>query len=165
MLSTFSIGWSISQRMTRGKAGQISSVFLAGVLAEHTSCRSRRRGDPKTTIRHRRHTCTSVCHASNSAQKTNIASRTSSGSKSTRPTLYRVSQLWLDKVTQRTYVDVGWLISCQSSDVHDLSTSGNSLRSVTQGGWEVMQRTRAGRCWSTGGKLDDGSAFERGHLG
>ena len=55
---------SALSRMRRGKDGQTSSVSLAGVLGVQTSRRLRRRGDPKTTLRHRRHTCTSVCHAS-----------------------------------------------------------------------------------------------------
>jgi hypothetical protein len=48
----------------RGRGGQTSSVSLAGVLATQKRCRLRRRGDPKTRLRHRRHTCTSDCHAS-----------------------------------------------------------------------------------------------------
>ena len=75
--------------MKIGNAGQTSSVSLAGVLAVQTSCRSRRCGDLKTALRHRRWTCTSICHASisffengASPQKSNISSRTSSGSTS-----------------------------------------------------------------------------------
>ena len=84
--------------MVRGKAGQTSSVSLAGVLAVQTSCKSRRRGDPKTRVLQRRHTCTSFCHdsiflfacsssgrnrfrtTSTFMQRSNIDSRTSSGS-------------------------------------------------------------------------------------
>ena len=79
--STFSL-----HSIERGKAGQTSSVSFAGILAEHTSCRLSRRGDPKTMHRQRRHTCTSVCHPSiryaSRTKKSNICSRTSSGSMS-----------------------------------------------------------------------------------
>ena len=84
--------------MVRGKAGQTSSVSLTGVLAVQTSCKSRRRGDPKMRVLQRRHTCTSFCHdsifrfacsssgrnrfrnTSTLMQRSNIDSRTSSGS-------------------------------------------------------------------------------------
>jgi hypothetical protein len=81
----------------RGKAGQMSSVYLAGVLGVQTSRRSRRRGDPKTRLLHLRHTCTSVCHSisvltlDEFVWKSKISSRTSSGSTSIRftwPTSY-----------------------------------------------------------------------------
>ena len=81
--------------MTRGKAGQTSRSSLAGVPGIQTSRRLRRRGDPKTTRRHRLHTCNSVRHAATSpgpfglfgsdnltTWKSNISSRTSSGSTS-----------------------------------------------------------------------------------
>ena len=65
-----------------------------------------------------------------------------------------------------TYIVVG--ISCQSSDVHELSTSllnGNLSGSVTQGGSEVVEKE--GRCWSMVGRLelDDGHPVERGYFG
>ena len=47
---------------TMGKAGQICSNLLVGVVLVHLSRKSRRRGDPKTRYRHRRHTCVSVFH-------------------------------------------------------------------------------------------------------
>lgn len=80
----------VPSRMRRSNAGQTSSVSFAGVLEEQTSRKLRRRGDPKTMLRHRRHTCTSDCHASmsffenvaSSAKKSNTSSRTSSGSMS-----------------------------------------------------------------------------------
>src|SRR6266850_7506891 len=50
------------QDMLIGKGGQISSDVLAGVLSVQTSCRFRRRGDPKITHLHLRHTCISACH-------------------------------------------------------------------------------------------------------
>ena len=54
MSSTSSVGWSLS-RMRRGKDGQTSSVSLAGVSDVQTSRKFRRRADPKTTRRQRRH--------------------------------------------------------------------------------------------------------------
>jgi len=45
-----------------GNGGQTSSNLALGVMLVQTSCRSRRRGDPKTTCRHRRHTCVSIFH-------------------------------------------------------------------------------------------------------
>ena len=45
-----------------GKGGQISSNLLTGVVLVQTSRKARRRGDPKTTCRHRRHTCVSGLH-------------------------------------------------------------------------------------------------------
>jgi hypothetical protein len=89
--------------ITRGKAGQTSRHFLAGVLGVQTNRRLRRLDDPKTRHRHRLHTCTSVCHASMSpfspyistALISNIASRTLSGSTSigvTWSTWIRVGQ-------------------------------------------------------------------------
>ena len=163
--------------MKRGNAGQTSSVSLAGVLVVQTSCRWRRRGDPKTTFRHRRHTWARFCHASNSslvitlfsrAQKSNIASRASSGRMSIRPTSHQGSQQSLIReVAQRTYIDVGWPIHRQYRAVHGLSTSlpgVNLLESVTQGGQEMVEGE--GGCWSEVGRLDDGGhAFERGHFG
>ena len=59
-----------SSNTSIGKSGQASSVFLTGVLRVHQSRRSRRRGDPKTTFRHFRHTCTSACQASVRASST-----------------------------------------------------------------------------------------------
>ena len=120
--------WS---QMTKGKAGQTSSMSFAGVLGVKKRRRFRRRGDPKTTLRHRQHTCTSDCHASipfyvtesralvsGVAQKLNIDSRISSGSVSiviTRPTPPRVSQSSLRRdVTQRTH-----------SDMHDFPPSAS----------------------------------------
>ena len=50
--------------MTIGKGGQTASNCLTGFLAVQTRQISRRSGDPKTTFRHFRHTCTSVRHAS-----------------------------------------------------------------------------------------------------
>src|SRR5712691_2656340 len=47
---------------TIGKGGQISSNLLTGVVLVQRSRKSRRRGDPKTTCRHRRHTCVSGFH-------------------------------------------------------------------------------------------------------
>jgi hypothetical protein len=49
---------------TIGSAGQISSIFLAGVLFVQRSRRSSQPGDPNTRYRHLWHTCTSVCHVS-----------------------------------------------------------------------------------------------------
>src|SRR6266850_2073346 len=45
-----------------GKDGHISSDVLVGVFWVQRICRSSRRGDPKITLRHRRHTCVSVFH-------------------------------------------------------------------------------------------------------
>ena len=70
--------------------------MLVGVPGVETSRSLRRRGDSKTTLRHRRHTWVNVCHASIpffvdgclSAKKPNTSSRASSGSISidiTRP--------------------------------------------------------------------------------
>ena len=47
---------------TIGSGGQICSNLLVGVVLVQASRRSRRRGDPKTTCRHRRHTFVSVFH-------------------------------------------------------------------------------------------------------
>src|SRR6266446_5482593 len=47
---------NISPKTRRGKAGQTSSMSLAGVRGVQTSCRFRRRADAKTTFLHRRHT-------------------------------------------------------------------------------------------------------------
>jgi len=69
--------------MTIGNSGQISSMFLTGLVYVQRSCRSRRRGDANTTFLHVRHTCTSVCHQSypwSCGQKSNISKRISSGS-------------------------------------------------------------------------------------
>jgi hypothetical protein len=126
--------WGAWSRMRRGKAGQILSVPLAGVLDVQTSCSFRPRGDPKTMLRHRLHTCTSNCHAfiplfanrsssaQNLTQKSNIASRTSLGSVSidiSWPISRRVSQQSFRDAARRPYVDIGRLTSRQSSDVHD----------------------------------------------
>ena len=101
MLSTPFVRESRSD-MTRGKGGQTSNASL-GVFGVQKSRRLRRRGDAKTIVLHRRHTCTSDCHVSIivfayrglpyaqklygdsgtlSSQKSNIPSRTSSGSTS-----------------------------------------------------------------------------------
>ena len=45
-----------------GKGGQISSNPLTGVVLLQRSRKFRRRGEPKTTCRHRRHTCVSGFH-------------------------------------------------------------------------------------------------------
>src|SRR6267142_3780969 len=60
--STLSSSTMYRQVMLIGKGGQISSDVLVGVLSVQTICRSRRRGDPKITHRHLRHTCISACH-------------------------------------------------------------------------------------------------------
>jgi hypothetical protein len=113
----------------RGKGGQISSVSRTGVLAVQRSRSLRRRGDPKTTLRHRRQTCTSDCHhfAPNvgfkfsSIRNSNTSSRISSGRMSidfTWPTLHRVGQQLLrDGGEQKTHV------SSQSGDESLTSTS------------------------------------------
>ena len=99
----------ISPLTTRGKGGQTSSVSFAGVSGVQKSRRFKRCGDPRTRPLHRRDTCTSECHASIpplplshrlvvSMYKSNITSRTSSGStsidwiRSSRPTSHHVSQ-------------------------------------------------------------------------
>src|SRR5216684_7749018 len=80
--------------MTIGKDGQMSIISFTGVLFVQTSRRPRRRGDPKTTSRHLRQTCTSVCHSSiHSAsflKTSNISRRATSGSISivTWPIVY-----------------------------------------------------------------------------
>ena len=56
----FSCGYR--RNTTIGKGGQISSNFIVGVVGPQTSRKSRRRGDPKTTCRHRRHTRVSLFH-------------------------------------------------------------------------------------------------------
>jgi len=76
------------------------------VLVVHKSRRFSRRGDPNTRCLHRRHTCTSNCHASIfllknlsvslTTYKSKISIRTSSGSLSigmTWPTSYQVSSV------------------------------------------------------------------------
>ena len=55
-------GYEGSTNKMIGKGGQIFSDLPVGVLPVQTSRRSRRRGDPNTTCRHRRHTCVSVFH-------------------------------------------------------------------------------------------------------
>ena len=72
-------------RMTIGsKSGQTFNVSLTGVPALQTSRSFKRRGDPKTTLRHCRHTCTSVCQASPRESfftwQSNISRRTLFGS-------------------------------------------------------------------------------------
>jgi hypothetical protein len=47
-----------------GKIGQTHNISLEDVLLVQTSRRSRRSGDPRTTLRHLRHTCVSVHHGS-----------------------------------------------------------------------------------------------------
>jgi hypothetical protein len=74
-------------------------------------------------------------------------------------------QSWQDDaLTQRTYIDIGWLFSRQPSDMYYdmnnflLSSSlpnGNLLGSMKDGSEAV------GLCWA---RLDDGQAFERGYL-
>jgi len=51
-------------RMRRHRSGQTSSVSIARVPGVQARCRFKRHGDPKTTFRHRRHTCVSDSHAS-----------------------------------------------------------------------------------------------------
>lgn len=63
MLSTPSVSTK-SSKMSRSIAGQTSSMSLTGVLAVQWSCKFKRRGDSKITLRHRRHTWTSDCHES-----------------------------------------------------------------------------------------------------
>ena len=53
--------WQSRSRMTRGKSGQTFTLSLC-VPGAQKSWRSRQRGDPKITLRHRRHTCASDCH-------------------------------------------------------------------------------------------------------
>ena len=63
-----------------------------------------------------------------------------------------------------TYIVVG--ISCQSSDVHELSTrisNGEVLGSVAQSGSEMMEGDE--QCRSMAGTLDDGHPFEKGYFG
>ncbi|KAH9974468.1 hypothetical protein BGW80DRAFT_1304268, partial [Lactifluus volemus] len=49
--------------MWMGKGGQISSIFLTGVLFVQKRRRSRRSGDANTVYRHLWHTRTSLDHA------------------------------------------------------------------------------------------------------
>src|ERR1700761_4725468 len=70
-----------------GKVGQIPRLFLTGVPYVQEIRRLRRSGDANVICRHLRHTCTSTCHfhmlwkiSSLSRQKSNISSKTSSGS-------------------------------------------------------------------------------------
>ena len=63
-----------------------------------------------------------------------------------------------------TYIVVG--ISCQSSDVDELSTrisNGKVLGSVAQSRSEMMEKDE--QCWSMAGTLDDGHPFEQGYFG
>ena len=79
----------------------------------------------------------------------------------TSPISDRVSQQSLRDVAQRTYVEVGLLISCQSGDVHDFlpsksfpkSPNWDLLGSMTQGGYEMTDG--GARCWSMGGPKGD----------
>jgi hypothetical protein len=64
MLSAHLVGKSPMPWIIRGKAGQIFSMSFERVRGVQQSRRSRRRGDPKITLRHRRHTWASNCHAS-----------------------------------------------------------------------------------------------------
>src|SRR6267142_2919616 len=62
---TFSTPFSpttAQEAMLIGNGGQISSDAIVGVLSVQTSRRSRRRGDPKITHLHLRHTCIIACH-------------------------------------------------------------------------------------------------------
>ena len=124
--------------MTRGKGGQTSSVSLAGVLFEQTRHRLSRRGDPKTTLRQRRHTCTSVCHSSKSTfrprpsastKKSNISSRTSSGSMSIEsPGLHRIESTTVVAECCAKDVPRHRLVgSCQSNDVGEFLASMSLL--------------------------------------
>jgi hypothetical protein len=54
-------------RIIMGRGGQMSSVFLTGVLESQKSRRSRRQGDANTRCRHFWHTCTSLFHGHVSA--------------------------------------------------------------------------------------------------
>ena len=49
---------------TMGIAGQISSIFVTGLLFVQRSSRLSQRGEANTIDRHFLHTCTSRCHAS-----------------------------------------------------------------------------------------------------
>ena len=76
-------------RMAIGRGGQQSRVFLTGVPYVQKSRRSSRCCEANTIDRHRRHTCTSVCHChpqegveDTNLQKSNISTRTSSGRRS-----------------------------------------------------------------------------------
>ena len=140
MLSTPFVRESRSD-MTRGKGGQTSNASL-GVFGVQKSRRLRRRGDAKTIVRHRRHTCTSDCHVSIivfayrglpyaqklygdsgtlSSQQSNIPSRTSSGSTSidiTWPTWHQSVSNCRGMFDNGTYIDIGRLFSRQTSDIH-----------------------------------------------
>jgi hypothetical protein len=100
----------------RGKVGQTSSVSFASVSEVHAIRRLRRRGDAKTMLRHRWHTCTSGSQSSmspfegyrkgyrsSSSQKSNIVKRISSGSvliDISLPTSHQVCQQSLQDVAQ-----------------------------------------------------------------
>ena len=149
--------------------GQISSVSRTGVLAVQRSRSSRRRGDLKITLRHRRQTCTNDCHqsiavfesCSSSAQRTNTASRISSGRMSIDipwPTSHQVGQQSLrGGAQQKTHVDqdvdFAWLVSSHSGKDTFLSTSlPNGIEK------------NGPRCGSMVGRSDDGHAFKRSYL-
>jgi hypothetical protein len=134
MLSISSVELAMSSTM-RGMGGQTSNVSRTGVLAVQQSRSWRRRGDPKTTLRHRRQTCTNDCHdstsvfesCSSSAQKSNTSSRISSERMSIDipwPTSHQVGQQSLrGGAQQKTHVDFAWLVSSHSGDDTFLSTS------------------------------------------
>ena len=151
--------------MMRGKGGQTSNVSRTGVMAVQQSRRWRRRGDLKTTLRHRRQTCTSDCHQSisvfeswySSTQKSNTASRISSGRMSIDipwPTSHQVGQQSLqDGAQQKTHVDFAWFVSSHSGDDSFLSTS------LPNG----IEKLDGARCGSMVGR-SDGHAFKRSYL-
>jgi hypothetical protein len=157
--------------MTIGRGGQQFSFSLTGLRPSQRSRRFRRRGDRKTMLLQFRHTCTSVCHSSSSSMPgfsskyhSKISSKTSSGSVSivTRPISHQ-SAVVAHEAAQNTYVDVTYLISSESSDVHDYlrSTSfpsSNQSGSVSQGGKEMM----AGRWRDMSRRLDDRYSLEQG---
>ena len=153
MLSTFSA--ISSHAIERGKAGHTSRVYLAGVLLVQRRRRSRRRGDSKTRLRQRRHTCTSVCHTStstfesrrlpSSTRKSNICNRTSSGSMSIEsPGLHRiesttvVAECCAKDVRRHRLVD-----SCRFNDVDEFLTSprfqNGIILSMTRGVKEMTE--------------------------
>ena len=135
-----------------GQGRPYISMSLAGVPGVQKRRRFRRRGDPKTTLRHRQHRCTSDCHASISflvtengplvagvAQISNIASKTSSRSVSiviTWPIPPRVCQSSFKLRDVATYSEMHAI--CEPSEWESIKNSG----SMKQGGWERWRGDR-----------------------
>ena len=135
------------------------SISLTGLLQvdEQRSWRFKRRGESKTTHRHFRDTCTSLCHASNQL-------RPDSNQVFLRGHHWRVRQLSLAchislvrschgwDATHKTYVDITRIKYPWSRDRRGVLPSaslqnGNHLsKSMTQSNKEVMARY----VWETG---------------